>query len=63
LLEGDESTAQVTARGYERETVERVARLVRISEYKRRQAAPGPKISTRAFNRERRYPIVNGYRG
>jgi len=41
--------------------VDRVLRLVRISEWKRHQAAPGPKVSRRAFGRERRYPISNGY--
>ena len=45
-----------------RATVDRVLRLVRISEWKRHQAAPGPKVSRRAFGRERRYPITNGYR-
>jgi NAD+ synthase (glutamine-hydrolysing) len=38
-------------------------RLVRTGEWKRHQAAPGPKVSRRAFGRERRYPISNGYRG
>ena len=42
--------------------MERVLRLVRIGEWKRHQAAPGPKVSLRAFGRERRYPISNGYR-
>ncbi len=41
----------------------RVLRLVKISEWKRRQAAPGPKLSRRAFGRERRYPISSGYTG
>ena len=49
------------AAGYATEVVERVLRLVRISEWKRHQAAPGPKVSRRAFGRERRYPITNGY--
>jgi hypothetical protein len=40
--------------------VDRVLRLVRISEWKRQQAAPGPKVSRRAFDRERRYPITSG---
>jgi len=43
------------------ETVARLVRLVKISEWKRRQAAPGPKLSRRAFGRERRYPISSGY--
>lgn len=43
--------------------VRRMLRLVKISEWKRRQAAPGPKLSRRAFGRERRYPITSGYSG
>ena len=49
--------------GFDRDTVERVLRLVRISEWTRRQSAPGPKLSKRAFGRERRYPISSGYTG
>ena len=41
----------------------RMLRLVKISEWKRRQAAPGPKLSRRAFGRERRYPISSGFEG
>jgi hypothetical protein len=41
--------------------VDRMLRLVRTSEWKRHQAAPGPKVSKRAFGRERRYPITNKY--
>jgi NAD+ synthase (glutamine-hydrolysing) len=51
------------AAGFDAATVDRVLRLVRISEWKRHQAAPGPKVSRRAFGRERRYPITSGYRG
>ena len=51
------------AAGYAPDVVDRVLLLVRISEWKRHQAAPGPKVSRRAFGRERRYPISNGYRG
>jgi len=49
--------------GYAADVVDRVLRLVRTSEWKRHQAAPGPKVSRRAFGRERRYPISNGYKG
>ncbi|MDZ4046881.1 MAG: NAD+ synthase, partial [Pseudoxanthomonas sp.] len=56
------SLAEIVAEGYDRETVERVLRLVRINEWKRRQSAPGPKLSKRAFGRERRYPITSGWR-
>jgi NAD+ synthase (glutamine-hydrolysing) len=55
------SIAEIVARGFAEETVKRVAALVRRSEYKRRQAPPGPKISRRAFGRERRYPITAVY--
>jgi NAD+ synthase (glutamine-hydrolysing) len=58
----EQSSGDIIAAGFDRATVERVTRLVRISEWKRHQAAPGPKVSRRAFGRERRYPISNGYR-
>ena len=51
------------AAGFDAATVDKVLKLVRIGEWKRHQAAPGPKVSRRAFGRERRYPISNGYRG
>ncbi|KGM56571.1 NAD synthetase [Lysobacter arseniciresistens ZS79] len=59
----EQSREEITAAGFGAETVDRVLHLVRISEWKRHQAAPGPKVSRRAFGRERRYPISNGYRG
>jgi len=61
-VDQEQSCEEIIAAGYSREVVERVLRLVRISEWKRHQAAPGPKVSRRAFGRERRYPITNGYR-
>ncbi|MFW5970125.1 MAG: NAD+ synthase [Halofilum sp. (in: g-proteobacteria)] len=62
LVERDESVEDIAAAGgFERETVRRVARMLVKSEYKRRQAAPGPKVSPRAFGRERRYPITSRY--
>jgi len=61
FVEGEQSQAEIVAAGFEEATVRRVARLVLASEYKRRQAAPGPKISTRAFGRDRRYPISSGW--
>ena len=60
-IEGEQSGEEIVAAGYDEATVERVLRLVRIGEWKRHQAAPGPKVSLRAFGRERRYPISNGY--
>src|SRR5690625_4343703 len=61
-IEGEQSRDDIVAAGFDAATVERVLRLVRISEWKRQQAAPGPKVSLRAFGRERRYPISSGYR-
>jgi NAD+ synthetase len=61
-IEGREGRNALLARGFPTESVDQVLRLVRISEWKRRQAAPGPKLSRRAFGRERRYPITNGWR-
>jgi NAD+ synthase (glutamine-hydrolysing) len=60
-VEDSRSIAQIVAMGYDQATVQRVAALVRRSEYKRRQAPPGPKITRRAFGRERRYPITAVY--
>jgi NAD+ synthase len=62
LVEGETSLADLVAKGYEKETVERIQHLLYIAEYKRRQAAPGVKITRRAFGKERRYPITNGFR-
>ena len=52
----------IVARGFDRATVERVARMIDRAEYKRRQAAPGVKITPKAFGRDRRLPITNRYR-
>ena len=62
-VDQEQSRADIVAAGFDAAVVDRVLRLVRISEWKRHQAAPGPKVSRRAFGRERRYPISNGYRG
>ena len=61
-VEEDRSFEEMLAMGFERKTVERVMRLVDISEYKRRQAPPGVKITPRAFGRDRRLPITNRYK-
>ncbi|HLG63255.1 MAG TPA: NAD+ synthase [Ktedonosporobacter sp.] len=61
-VEDDRSFDEIVAMGFDRKTVERVMRLVDISEYKRRQAPPGVKITPRAFGRDRRLPIINRYR-
>jgi len=62
FVDREESQAEIVAAGFDEATVRRVARLVLGSEYKRRQSAPGPKITTRAFGRNRRYPISSGWR-
>jgi len=62
LVEQEMPLAGIVARGHPAETVSRVARLLNIAEYKRRQAAPGVKISARNFGRDRRYPITNKFR-
>lgn len=61
-IEKDMSPQEIVALGYEAEIVKHVCRLVDINEYKRRQAAPGVRVSQRAFGRDRRYPITSGYR-
>ncbi|MCH8025692.1 MAG: NAD(+) synthase, partial [Chloroflexi bacterium] len=62
-VEQERSLEQIVALGYDEATVRRVMQLVDRSEYKRRQAPPGVKITPRAFGRDRRLPIANGYRG
>ena len=62
-IEGRESAAELIAAGFEPDTVQRVLRLVKVSEWKRRQYAPGPKVSPLAFGRGRRYPITSGWSG
>lgn len=60
-IEEDMSQDDIIAKGFEKEVVEKIICLVDRNEYKRRQGAIGPRISSRAFSRERRYPIVNGW--
>ncbi|MCJ0825770.1 NAD+ synthase [Luteimonas sp. 50] len=62
-VDQEQSRGEIVAAGFDAAIVDKVLRLVRTSEWKRHQAAPGPKVSRRAFGRERRYPISNGYRG
>jgi NAD+ synthase len=62
LVEREESVAQIVAEGYDRDTVMKVARMLDLAEYKRRQAAPGVKVTLKNFGRDRRYPIVNRFR-
>lgn len=62
-VEDDRSLDEILAMGYPEDTVRRVARMVDRSEYKRRQAPPGVKVTSRAFGRDRRLPITNRYTG
>ncbi|MDO8289590.1 MAG: NAD+ synthase [Parvibaculum sp.] len=62
LVEKEMSIRDIVALGFDRAIVKRIEHLLYISEYKRRQAAPGVKISARNFGRDRRYPITNGFR-
>ncbi|WAC61749.1 NAD+ synthase [Pseudoxanthomonas sp. SL93] len=60
-VDQEQSRDEIVAAGFDAAIVDRMLRLVRISEWKRHQSAPGPKVSRRAFGRERRYPITNKY--
>ena len=62
FIEEDLSVDEIVARGFDKATVGRVLDLVKRNEYKRRQAPPGVRVSRRAFGRDWRYPITNGYR-
>jgi len=62
-VEGDESVAELAARGFDRELARRVAQMVDRNEYKRRQAAPGVRVSRKAFGKDRRPPITNRWPG
>ena len=61
-VDQEQSRTEIVAAGFDAATVDKVLRLVRIGEWKRHQAAPGPKVSRRAFGRERRYPVSSGWR-
>lgn len=62
LVERDDSIASIVAEGFDRDTVVRIDRLLNLAEYKRRQAAPGVKVTRKNFGRDRRYPITNRFR-
>jgi NAD+ synthase len=62
LVEREEPLAEIIAAGFDREVVTRIDRLLNIAEYKRRQAAPGVKVTRKNFGRDRRYPITNRFR-
>ncbi|MEO8937551.1 MAG: NAD+ synthase, partial [Burkholderiaceae bacterium] len=61
FMEEDESSAEIVAAGYVEADVKRVARLIKLSEYKRRQSPVGIRITHRAFGRDWRYPITNRF--
>ena len=62
LVEREEPLDAIVGAGFDRETVARIDRLLNLAEYKRRQAAPGVKVTGRNFGRDRRYPITNRFR-
>src|SRR6266481_4664282 len=62
LVEREEPIAKIVEDGFDRETVMKVERMLNLAEYKRRQAAPGVKVTLKNFGRDRRYPIVNRFR-
>jgi NAD+ synthase len=62
LVEREEPIARIVSEGFDKDTVTRVERMLNLAEYKRRQAAPGVKVTLKNFGRDRRYPIVNRFR-
>jgi NAD+ synthase (glutamine-hydrolysing) len=61
-VEEDKSIGEIVNEGFDRAVVEQVIKMVDLNEYKRRQAAPGVRITRRAFSRDRRYPITSGFK-
>jgi NAD+ synthase (glutamine-hydrolysing) len=62
-VEDDRTAAEIVADGHDPDVVARITRLVDIAEYKRRQSPPGPRVTSKAFGKDRRLPITNRYRG
>jgi NAD+ synthase (glutamine-hydrolysing) len=62
-IERDSTAADLLAAGFDPDLVHRVTRLVDLAEYKRRQTPPGVRVTAKAFGKDRRLPITNGYRG
>jgi NAD+ synthase len=62
LVENEMGVDEIVKRGHERKTVERIEHLLYLAEYKRRQSAPGVKVTRKNFGRDRRYPITNRFR-
>jgi NAD+ synthase len=63
LIERDSGVDEIVAKGFDKATVLRVWRMLENAEYKRRQAPPGCKVTSRSFGRDRRYPITNAFKG
>ena len=61
-IDNDLGAKEITALGHDETVVRRITRLVDVNEYKRRQCAPGVRVSTKAFGKDRRMPVTNGYR-
>ncbi len=61
-MEQNQSIAEIVAAGFDPDSVEKVTRLIKLNEYKRRQAPPGVRVTTRAFGRDWRYPITSQFR-
>jgi len=62
-VDGDQGVSEIVSAGFDAELVAKTARMVDTAEWKRRQYPPGPKISFKAFGRDRRVPITNRYGG
>tara|TARA_B100000424_G_scaffold264205_1_gene252367 strand:- start:295 stop:1008 length:714 start_codon:yes stop_codon:yes gene_type:complete len=62
LVEKEISVEKIVSKGFDKRVVERTAQLLARSEYKRFQAAPGPKVTSKAFGRDRRFPLTSGFR-
>ncbi len=62
LVEDEISVEKIVSKGFDRKVVEKTAQLLARSEYKRFQAAPGPKVTNKAFGRDRRFPLTSGFR-
>jgi NAD+ synthase (glutamine-hydrolysing) len=62
-VEGDRTASELVAAGFDEAVVRRITRLVDLAEYKRRQSPPGVRVTAKAFGKDRRLPITNGYRG
>ena len=61
LVEKEISVERITSQGFDREIVEKISKLLSRSEYKRFQSAPGPKVTSKAFGRDRRFPLTSGF--